>query len=454
MKISDLSIRGQLFGLTLMTFGVFLLSFCYCYVQIDSREERIKTIFTHFESVASEALPVSDPRLKLVRQEYVEAEKARNSFQMVAVPAVAVGCLLTLILSFVVIQGVVSPIKRALQYLENLGKGQLNDRMRLERKDELGVLTRGMDAFMDNLMGEVIPAFRHLAEGNFTFEAEGIIRSALAETNDSLNDWMGQVNAASEQISAGASQLAEASTTLSQGATEQASSLEEISSSVGELAAQTKNNAANSAQAGELSGQAQLAAEKGNGQMRKMIAAMQEINVSSQDISRIIKVIDEIAFQTNLLALNAAVEAARAGQHGKGFAVVAEEVRNLAARSAKAASETGALIEDSVQKVSAGAQIADTTANALGDIVSGIGKVNELIVNIAVASQEQSTGIEQINQGLSQVEQVTLQTTANAEESASVAEELSAQALELQQMLHRLKLKGVKRDEGVRMLRD
>ncbi len=348
--------------------------------------------------------------------------------------------LLTLGAGYFGARSIAGPIQRAMQMIEELGRGNLDIRLRLEQRDEVGRLAKAMDAFADSLQFEILTAFEKLAKGDFTFAAQGLIKKPLTQTNEMLNDIMGQIRSAGQQITSGALQVSESSQSLSQGATEQASSLEEITSSITELAAQTRMNADNAAQANHLADQAKQAASRGNQQMQDMTRAMDDINQSSRDISKIIKVIDEIAFQTNLLALNAAVEAARAGQHGKGFAVVAEEVRNLAARSAKAARETAALIEGSVEKAAAGAEIAGATASALAEIVSGVTRMSDLVAEIAASSNDQAQGIAQVNIGLDQIDQVTQQNTANAEESAAAAEQLSSQAVYMQEMMNRFVL--------------
>jgi methyl-accepting chemotaxis protein len=193
--------------------------------------------------------------------------------------------------------------------------------------------------------------------------------------------------------------------------------------------------------ANQLAEVARVNASNGNEQMKDMLKAMDEINDSSSSISKIIKVIDDIAFQTNILALNAAVEAARAGQHGKGFAVVAEEVRNLAARSAKAAKETTVMIEGSIKKVDGGTKIANKTADALVQIVDNITKVANLVGNIATASTEQATGISQVNQGVMQVSDVVQMNSATSEESAAASEELYSQAEMMKEQVSKFKLK-------------
>jgi len=241
-----------------------------------------------------------------------------------------------------------------------------------------------------------------------------------------------------EQVTSAAQQVSAASQSLAEGATEQAAGLEETSSSLEEMASQTRQNAENAQQASVLSEEAKKAADNGAEAMARMNQAIQEIQMSSDETAKIIKVIDEIAFQTNLLALNAAVEAARAGEAGKGFAVVAEEVRNLAMRSAEAAKNTSEMIEGSVKNAQNGVQLAEEVSGVLNEIVASVSKTRDLIGEIAAASQEQSQGIDQVNQAVGQMDKVTQANAANAEESASAAEELNAQAEELNRVVGEL----------------
>jgi methyl-accepting chemotaxis protein len=248
---------------------------------------------------------------------------------------------------------------------------------------------------------------------------------------NNLTEGAQQVASASGQLSATSQQLAE-------GNAEQASSIEETSSTLEESASMVQQNSENTRQAAVLAAQTKASSDKGNGDMQEMMNSMSEIKKSSDQISKIIKVIDDIAFQTNILALNAAVEAARAGDAGMGFAVVAEEVRNLAQRSAQAAKDTAAIIESNITLSENGVSVAKKVGESLAEITVQAKKVNELMDEIAAASQEQSQGISQINKAITQMEAVTQQNAANAEESASASEELNAQAGNLREIVQQL----------------
>ncbi|MDR0335879.1 MAG: methyl-accepting chemotaxis protein [Planctomycetaceae bacterium] len=318
-----------------------------------------------------------------------------------------------------------------------------------QRKDEIGDLSNALQAIMTEFRN-VENLAKQLAEGNWlsTVHIRGNLDAMninLAAMLDQVNDALSNTTEAVTQVATGASQVAAASGSLSQGATESAASIEEITASMGEIGDQTNKNAKNASEANSLAKAANDSAAVGQDMMKKMIESMALITKNSQDVQKVVKVIDDISFQTNLLALNAAVEAARAGIHGKGFAVVAEEVRNLASRSAKAAAETTQMIENNSKQINEGAEIATQTAEMLNGIVEQSQQVATLVGAIAQASGEQAQGISQVSQGLHQIDAVTQQNTANAEETASVSNEMSSQANQLQKLVGQFRVRQVSR---------
>lgn len=284
-------------------------------------------------------------------------------------------------------------------------------------------------------LGQLGQSADRIAEGDLATEVVtstgdelGDVAASFEIMRQRVHKVLLEINQGADQVAAGAHNVSDASVALSQGASQQAASVEQLSASIAEIASQTASNAQNAEKANDLTVGTKEKAQLGNEEMQEMLSAMEEINASSANISKIIKVIDEIAFQTNILALNAAVEAARAGQHGKGFAVVAEEVRNLAARSAKAAKETTDMIEGSMAKVETGREIAHKTAEALNAIVGDVSSVADIVANIAKASNEQKLALEQINQGVQQVSQVVQANSSTSEEAATASQNLNQQA--------------------------
>jgi len=327
---------------------------------------------------------------------------------------------------------------------------------------------KGIDVNMDNYKGvfnriltdfseaihsvssyieEIANSLRGISGGDLTvsirreylgsFEA---IKNSLNNISSTLNKTMSDISSASEHVLSGASQIAVSAQDLATGAQMQASSVDELNATIDMVAQQTKQNAKNATSASELSMGSAESAQKGNTSMQEMLAAMEQIKDSSSDISKVIKVIEDIAFQTNLLALNASVEAARAGEHGKGFAVVADEVRTLAGRSSTSASETNELIATSISRVESGSEIAGNTAGTLDAIVANVSEVSTIISNIAAASNEQAESISQISEGLSQISKVTQSNSAVSQETAAASEELNSQAEMLQKLVAYFKL--------------
>lgn len=312
-------------------------------------------------------------------------------------------------------------------------------------KDEVGQCIASTYKFVRHLF-VIGKKLEMVANGDLTVEikilsSNDTIGVSIQKMVGNLNEMFSEVYSSTAQVTVASKQVADGSQTLAQGSTEQAAIVEQLSSSVTEISQKTKENAEMAGKAATLANTIKGSAEKGSHQMDEMMAAVKDINDASHNISKVIKVIDDIAFQTNILALNAAVEAARAGQHGKGFAVVAEEVRNLAAKSASAAKDTGELISNTIEKAELGSRIAGETAVSLAEIVMGINESSQLVGEIANSSENQFAGISQINKGIDQVAQTIQQTSATAEESAAASEEMSGQAVTLEGLIAQFKLK-------------
>jgi methyl-accepting chemotaxis protein len=322
----------------------------------------------------------------------------------------------------------------------------LGVRADLKLQGELGDIGRAFDLMKARLLKKSQEA-EALASGNFDISIEVLggtdsLGSSFQRMASNIAELVSQTRVVSKKLGAGVAQVASAADGLSQGTTEQASSLEQISASVNEVANQVRENAGAAGKANETASIQKAAADRGREQIEETLKAMQEINASSLQISKIIKTIDDIAFQTNLLALNAAVEAARAGSHGKGFAVVADEVRSLAGRSAKAAAETTQLIETSASRVERGLSEAKKTEKSFQDILDGAAEVAFLVSEIATQSNAQAQSIAQISQGLTQVDTVVQRTTASAEQTACTARELSQLSTELENVVGSLRTKA------------
>ena len=349
------------------------------------------------------------------------------------------------------LDAVVSPIQEASVVLEDMAAGNLDKRVEGDYQGDHAIIKDALNTTLDSLgnyVHEISTILNEMSQSNFAISVEADyqgdfepIKTSLNEIIATFNKLLLEMNRAAEQVAAGARQVSDGSQSLSQGATEQASSIEQLTASMMAISEQTRQNALSANEVNQLVSQTANKAGEGNESMQQMQQAMREISNASASISKIIKVIDDIAFQTNILALNAAVEAARAGTHGRGFAVVAEEVRNLAARSAQAASETTDLIENSISKTKTGTTIADSTAKALTEIVADITSAAELVGQIAEASNDQATAITQVNQGVDQVSNVVQSNSATSEQSAAISEELSSQAETLQAMIAQFNLK-------------
>lgn len=343
----------------------------------------------------------------------------------------------------VVVTRIVGTIRISLRNLQDAGKkladGDFDFELEKVCNDEFGEITEEYIAIVHNMQNQA-KSIEAVASGDLTIEIEkksdkdmiGIELEKLVTDNHHA---LSNISDAALQVMTSAAEVASASESLAQGSTEQASAIEEITASIDDVADKTKANANEASEAANLMQTALDNMVKSNDSMKEMVHAMNDINASSENIQKIIKVIDDIAFQTNILALNAAVEAARAGDAGMGFAVVAEEVRNLAAKSSQAAAETAEMIEESIKRIQRGSDMADETAKSLAEVSEVVSKGETIVQSIAESSNYQATAIDQIDRAVSQVSQVVQTNSATSQQCAAASVELSGQADRMRDLL-------------------
>ncbi len=377
-----------------------------------------------------------------------------EEFLLYVVAAVLVSSIIVaIILGFCISKAISAPIADCTDRLVKLSQGDLTSPIKeYKSNDEIGKLNSATTNILKSnraIIEDLSYGLGEMANGNFRIQSKYQeyfagdylpISDAMYKIIFDLSEILQQINQVSDQVNTGSEHLSLGAQSLAQGTTEQASAIDELAATIVEISQKISATAENSKNAKEYNSVAQENLINSNHQMQEMMVAMEQITEKSNEISKIIKVIDEIAFQTNILALNAAVEASRAGDAGKGFAVVADEVRNLAAKSARSAKDTELLIAETMVVISNGNRIATSTSQSIENIFESAKELSLLVDNIADDSQEQSIAASQINIGVEQIAAVVQMNSSTAEESAAASEELAAQAHMLKELVNKFKL--------------
>ena len=420
------------------------------------REAAQAMLLNEYQPLVDEAvdalIKISEVAEGSAETDFEETVKMQEELVMLQFGLAGGALLITVILSLYLTRSITKPLREIEKSAEKIVDGDFEIAISYKSRDELGRLADAFRKMAETLKDVVTDASRllsEMADGNFDVrtraeehyvgEFQGLL-SSIRKLNRDLSITLGQINRSADQVAAGSDQVSIGAQALSQGSTEQAAAVEELATTIAGISTQVKDTATDALEAKKQSTMAGDEAEECNQQMRDMMNAMEEITRTSDEIGKIIKTIEDIAFQTNILALNAAVEASRAGTAGKGFAVVADEVRNLASKSSVASQNTAELIESSIKAVSRGTQIADSTAQSLVKVVDEVRSASGKVDKIADAAEEQAGAIEQVTLGINQISSVVQTNSATAEESAAASQELSAEAEGLKKLVDQFTL--------------